>query len=317
MKLGRLQKVDLRKVWQHEAYDFTQWLAQESNLGLLSEELGIDIRVVRTEAEVGRYNVDILAEEEDTGRKIIIENQLEVTDHDHLGKIVTYASGYDAEIIIWIVKDVRDEHKQAVDWLNEHTDEKINFFVTKMELWQIDESAFAPKFHIVSQPNNWAKAIKGGKFGEGTSERNMMQLDFWTKFRSYMSEKGTKLSLRKPFPQHWYDFSTGVSNVHITLTIGVQIQSMACELYIGESKAIFHALYHHKEEIEKQIGEPLEWMELPEKKASRIKLAHKADIKDATRWGEHFAWLKVTAEKFHFVFSQYKAIMQAASANSK
>jgi hypothetical protein len=100
----------LRTVWSHEAYDFTNWLAEEENLNLLGEEVGIDLKLIKTEADVGRYNVDILAEEENTGHKIIIENQLEMTDHDHLGKIITYASGYDANIIIWIVKDVRDMH---------------------------------------------------------------------------------------------------------------------------------------------------------------------------------------------------------------
>lgn len=108
--LGKLEKIDLRTVWSHEAYDFTNWLAEEENLNLLGEEVGIDLKLIKTEADVGRYNVDILAEEENTGHKIIIENQLEMTDHDHLGKIITYASGYDANIIIWIVKDVRDMH---------------------------------------------------------------------------------------------------------------------------------------------------------------------------------------------------------------
>lgn len=131
--LGKLKKIDLREAWKHEALDFTQWLAKDENLALLSEEIGVDINLIETEANVGSFNVDILAEDSN-GRKIVIENQLESTNHDHLGKIITYASGYNAEIIIWIVKDVRNEHKQAIDWLNEHTDEKINFFAIKLEL---------------------------------------------------------------------------------------------------------------------------------------------------------------------------------------
>ena len=127
MKLGKLRKIHLREAWKHEALNFTGWLAEEDNLALLSDEIGIDISLIQTEASVGKFNVDILAEEENGNRKIVIENQLESTDHDHLGKIITYASGFDAEIIIWIVKDVRDEHKQAIDWLNENTIEKVNF----------------------------------------------------------------------------------------------------------------------------------------------------------------------------------------------
>ncbi len=126
----------------------------------MGDRIGTVIKLIRTEANVGRYNVDILAEEEGTGRKIIIENQLEDTDHDHLGKIITYASGYDAEIIIWIVKDAREEHKRAIEWLNEHTDEKIGFFLIQIQVWRIGDSVPAPKFDIVSSPNEWAKITK-------------------------------------------------------------------------------------------------------------------------------------------------------------
>ena len=160
MTLGKLKKVDLKNEWKHEAYDFSKWLAQQENLDMLSDEIGIGIQLIEREASVGKFNVDILAQEENSERKIIIENQLETTDHGHLGKIITYAAGYDAEIIIWIVKDVRDEHKKAIEWLNEHTDEKPNFFAIKMELWQIGDSPYAPKFQIISKPNDWAKTIK-------------------------------------------------------------------------------------------------------------------------------------------------------------
>ena len=149
-KLGKLEKVkDLRSVWKHEANDFTNWLAEEENLNTLGEEIGIDIELISTEAKTGSFSTDILASESNTNNKIIIENQLESTDHNHLGKIITYASGHDAKIIIWIVKDVREEHRQAIDWLNEHTDEEINIFLCKIELWKIGNSEIAPKFQIM------------------------------------------------------------------------------------------------------------------------------------------------------------------------
>jgi len=160
--LGKITKTDLRTAWKNEEYDFSAWLSEPENLALLSEEIGIDIRLVKTEAEVGKFSLDILAEEEATGRKIIIENQLETTNHDHLGKIITYAAGYDADIIIWIFKEIREEHRQAIDWLNENTAEKIAFFAVKLELWQIDNSAPAPKFQVISSPNEWAKVLKQG-----------------------------------------------------------------------------------------------------------------------------------------------------------
>lgn len=130
MKLGKLEQItDLRSVWKHEAKDFTPWLAKEENLEILSEAVGIDIVVEEQESNVGDFSVDLFATEEGTGRRIIIENQLEETNHDHLGKIITYASGKEAEVIIWIVRKARDEHKQAIEWLNQHTDDKFEFFL--------------------------------------------------------------------------------------------------------------------------------------------------------------------------------------------
>jgi len=129
MKLGKLEQItDLRSVWKHEAKDFTPWLAKEENLEILSEAVGIDIVVEEQESNVGDFSVDLFATEEGTGRRIIIENQLEETNHNHLGKIITYASGKEAEVIIWIVRKARDEHKQAIEWLNQHTDDKFEFF---------------------------------------------------------------------------------------------------------------------------------------------------------------------------------------------
>ena len=305
MKLEKLKKVDLRKAWNHEASDFTNWLAENENLSLLSDEIGIDIKLIRTEASVGKFSVDILAEEENTGRKIIIENQLEITDHDHLGKIITYASGYDAEIIIWIVKDVRDEHKRAVDWLNEHTDDKINFFAIKMELWQIGNSSFAPKFQIISKPNDWAKAVKKSAGKSELSETKTLQLEFWNKFKEYAQNNSSTLKLRKTYPQHWYDLSFGNSEAHISLTISSRNNFIATEIYIPDSKKLFFGLEKYKNNIEQELNAKLKWMAIENKKASRIKLSKEADVNQIENWEKYFEWMKITAEKFQKVFAKY------------
>lgn len=304
MGLGKLKEVDLRSVWQNEASDFTKWLAQEENLRLLSEEIGIDMKLLSTEANVGTFSVDILAEEENTGRKIIIENQLEITDHDHLGKLLTYASGYDADIIIWLVKDIRDEHRQAIDWLNEHTDDKLNFFIIKMELWQIGDSPFAPKFEIISQPNDWAKAIRESGLS-GVSDTKLAQLDFWNKFKEYALSKGTKLRLQKAYPQHWYNISMGSSKAHLSLVVSARDNFIRTELYIPDSKETYVELYKDHESIEKELGQKLEWQELPGKKASRIKVEKEADIDNASEWDKSFEWLKQQAESFQKVFGKH------------
>lgn len=306
MELANLNKVSIREIWKNEASDFTQWLAQPENIALLSDEIGIDVKLVKTEADVGRFSVDILAEEENTGRKIIIENQLESTDHGHLGQIITYASGYDAEIIIWVVKEVKDEHKQAIDWLNEHTDEGVNFFIIQIEVWQIADSPCAPKFQIISQPNDWAKAMKKSASEVGLTDTKIMQLDFWNKFRAFAEEKGTSLRLRKTRPQHWYDIRIGSSDMHISLTINTQADQLGCEIYIPDSKELYSNLLANKEKIEEELGEKITWMELQSKKASRLKLSKDVDLEDIDRWTEYFDWLKCKAERFKDVFGKYK-----------
>ena len=161
VKLGKIQEVkDLREVWKNEAYDFTPWLAEEDNLSLLADAVGLEITLDETESTVGDFNVDIFATETGTDRKIIIENQLESTDHDHLGKLITYASGKSADIIIWVVKAAREEHRAAIEWLNNHTDEDIAFFLVEIKLYQIDNSNIAVKFEVVERPNDWAKEKK-------------------------------------------------------------------------------------------------------------------------------------------------------------
>lgn len=305
MQLSKIEKISLREVWKNEALDFTTWLAESENLELLSEEIGIDISLIQMEASVGKFKVDILAEEGNTGRKVVIENQLESTDHDHLGKIITYASGFDAEIVIWIVQNVLDEHKQAIDWLNEHTDQKVNIFAIQMEVWRIAESPYAPKFQVIAKPNDWAKAVKRvtteGKF----SETKILQLEFWSKFREFVQDKDGNIKLRKAYPQHWYNISFGFSTAQIALSVNSQLKQIACEIYISDSKGLFSALSENKETIEDELAEKLEWHELPNKKASRIKLVSKGDIFEQDRWLDYHSWMLDKVVDFQNVFSNY------------
>ena len=302
--LSKLKKVDLRDVWGHEALDFTNWIAQQENLDALSEEIGVDIKWIKTEANVGKYSVDILAEEEATGRKIIIENQLEDTNHDHLGKIITYASGYDAEIIIWIVRNVRDEHQKAIEWLNEHTDEKISFFLIKIEIWQIDGSNPAPKFEIMVSPNEWAKAIKASPSNGELTDTKLQQLEFWNKFKNSVRKKDTRIRLRTPRPQHWYNVSMGSSDAHVALTINSRENLIGCGIYISRSKELFNFLRERKNEIEKEIGETIEWVDAAV--ASRIKIKKEVSgVFDQVEAEKYFVWLYDKTILFQKIFSKY------------
>ncbi len=299
--LSKIQKINLREVWSHEALDFTNWLAKDENLDLLSEEVGVNIKLIRTEANVGKFNVDILAKEESTDKLIVIENQLEATNHDHLGKIITYASGYDAEFIFWIVKDVREEHQKAIEWLNDHTDENINFFLIRIELWRIDSSNPAPKFEIVASPNEWAKTIKSKPcFGELTDIK-LQQLKFWDKFKEYVRSRDFSIRLQRPRPQSWYDITIGNPEAHIVLMINSREDFFSCGLYIDDHKDLFHYLMAKQDAISDALGEKIDGKAA--QKASRIWVKKKVDgVFDEAQQEAYFAWLYEKVILFQKIF---------------
>lgn len=303
--LGTIKKVDdLRSVWPHEAHDFSKWLAKEENLTLLSDTIGIDIVLEELESAVGGFNVDLYATEEGTGRKIIIENQLEDTNHDHLGKIITYASGKGAEVIVWIVKRARDEHRQAVEWLNQHTDSNIGIFLLEIELWQINDSPYAPKFNIVERPNDWAKSVKAV---EGVSDTKKLQMEFWQAFSDYAfsnQEFAQLFKKRKAQPQHWYDLSLGKSTYHLGFTVNTQKKCVGVEIYINDDKELFAIFKAASAEIEQQFGGKLEWIEAT--KACRILATTPGDIKKgAEAWNGLFDWFMQSAIKMREITQKY------------
>jgi len=305
MTLGKIKKIDLREVWKHEANDFTKWLAQKESLLSLGDELGYSLVLVGTETSVGDFSCDLLAEDESTKCKVVIENQLEITDHDHLGKLITYAAGHVAEVAIWVVSDVREEHRKAIDWLNEHTDDDISFYLVQIQLWQIGDSPYAPKFEVICKPNDWARKVKESATQGELSATNLEQLEFWTQFKAYALEHNAAFRPQKPSPQHWMYMSIGSAEASISLTMNSQKNFFGCELYIYANKGLYAQLLAHKDEIEKQLGEQLEWMELPGKKASRVKVSKPGSFADKEKWPEQFAWLFQEAEKFHGVFPNY------------
>ena len=302
MELGKLEKIkDLRSVWKHEANDFTKWLSKEENLNTLSEEIGINIELISTEAKTGSFSTDILAVEANTDNKIIIENQLEATNHDHLGKIITYASGHDAKTIIWIVKEAREEHRQAIDWLNEHTDEEINIFLCRIELWKIGDSAIAPKFQIVSSPNNWTKTIKRSLNNEMSSTK-MLLYNYWTKLSEEIDRNYPNFNSRKPRSSNFYDIALGSSLAHISLVINTKSE-VKCQIWIRDSKQLFDFLYDSKDKIEEELGYELEWARLDDYKSSFIAIINNSDIRDESNWDNLIKWQLNNASKFYDVFS--------------
>jgi hypothetical protein len=214
-ELGRLAAVDLRQVFTDEAKDFTPWLAEQENLQLLGDTIGLSLQCEAVEKEVGPYRADILCRDTATDNGVLIENQIEKTDHMHLGQLLTYAAGLEAVTIVWIAQQFTDDHRAALDWLNEHTDERINFFGLEIELWRIRESPIAPKFNVVSQPNDWSRTVRAAAT---ETPLQVTQLRFWSAFRDYM-DKNSQIRCQKPSPQVWMNHSIGRSGVHLTSII--------------------------------------------------------------------------------------------------
>jgi hypothetical protein len=270
IKLGRLEEVDIRKLWSHEQYDFSNWLSEDENINLLNDVLGLTLVNIEKEVFVGAYRCDLVAKDETSGQNVIIENQLEASNHDHLGKIVTYASGLDANVIVWIVKEAREEHRSAIEWLNNNTNKNINFFLIEIHAYKIGNSLYAPKFEIVEKPNDF---IKNAKIQTGSEELNKSQserLVFWTKFNDVVSERGKPFNLRKATTDHWYNVAIGVSGVLVEITLVNKEGCVGIALYIIDDKELFDYLNEKKIEIESKLGFELDWQRLDGKKASRI-----------------------------------------------
>lgn len=303
--LGSLERVDLRGFWEDEAREFTPWLAQEQNLRLLGEAIGIDLEFEATESRVGVFKADIVAKEVGTEDRVIIENQLERTNHDHLGKLLTYASGLGARVVVWIASEITDEHRRALDWLNEITGEQFSFFALEIELWRIGNSEPAPKFNLVCRPNDWAKSLTGSESPSEPTETKLTQLGFWKGLVDFANVKGTALSLRKPPPRHWYSLAVGRSRFNLSLTANTRLRRIGCELYIRhrQSKKAFALLQEQRDAIEAELG-VLEWKELPHKRDCRVVQYRSGAIDDRTQWPELHAWLLERAESFYKTFSK-------------
>lgn len=304
--LGKLQRVELRDVWQHEAQNFTPWLAEPDNLSALSMELGLELELVGQEVSVGPYSADIVCKDTLSGIHVLIENQLEKTDHSHLGQILTYAAGLEARTVVWVAARFTDEHRAALDWLNEITQEDWQFFGLEIELWRIGNSPPAPKFNVICRPNDWSRAVreKAARV-DGGSPTQVFQLSFWTAFRDFMAERGQRAP--KPAAQSWLSFSVGRTGFSIEAVVKRTEPQLMVRLYIIcddlPPKGVFRYLESRKSEIESSLGFPMEWNESPEKKGCVIAVTKSGcDLDAQSRWPEYHTWLANAVEAINRTF---------------
>lgn len=270
-EIGKLELYPIRKVFPKEASHFTVWL--EEHIDTLSERLNMKLSVIQREKSVGEFNVDLLCEDSE-GRPVIIENQLEKTDHDHLGKLLTYLVNLTAGTAIWITSEPRVEHQKVIDWLNESTPVGISFYLVKVDAIRIGNSPFAPLFTISAGPDPQTKEI--GEKKKEWAETHFKRYEFWKAFLERAQERTKLLSNITPSKENW--ISTGAGKAGIGLNLVINMDWGGTELYIdhdketGEkNKAIFDALFAQKTEIEKEFGSPLDWERMDDKRASRIR----------------------------------------------
>ena len=270
MKFGVLKEVDVRTLWKHEQYDFSNWLARDENIELLNEILGLTLVDVNKEVYVGAYRCDLVAKDETTGIKVIIENQLEASNHDHLGKIITYASGLDANVVVWIVTEAREEHRSAIEWLNNNTGNDLNFFLIELHAYTIGDSLPAPKFETIEKPNGFIKNSKGKNGPNDVSKAESERLTFWSMFNEVITANGKPFNIRKATTDHWYNVAMGSSKCHISIDLVNKEHKIRVGVWIPDCKELYDKFYENKEEIQANISFPLSWDRLDMKKASLV-----------------------------------------------
>ncbi|MCB0200845.1 MAG: DUF4268 domain-containing protein [Anaerolineae bacterium] len=306
--LGRLEPVDPREVWSSEAADFTPWLARKENLALLGDVIGLELEPQATEQSVGPYRADIVCQDTATGSLVLIENQLERSDHTHLGQLLTYAAGLNTVTIVWIARRFTDEHRAALDWLNDISGSEINFFGLEVEVWRIGESNRAPKFNIATQPNDWIKTIASQRDAASGSltQTQAWQLEYWTDVMTLLEENSRIIKPRKPRPQYWVDFAVGRTDFSLEAVVDARKRQVSVSLAITarDAKAFYHLLNRDKQVIETELGAPLTWQELPKKKSSYVSLYLKdVDLADRADWPRQQRWIMSQLEAFHRCFS--------------
>ena len=305
--LGKLERVNLRDVWPTEPQDFTPWLAKEENLQILGETIRIDLELEAQEKNVGPFRADILCKDKHAHANpwVVIENQLEGTDHTHLGQLLTYAAGLDAVTIVWVAASFTNEHLVTMDWLNRNTDERLRFFGLEIELWQIGASLAAPKFNVVASPNEWSKsASKGG---------GSIELEYWTKLVECIQKQPSPLrTFPKPQSQSWFEFPVEPPEFNLVATMQKQHERIRAALYIRgpNAKRFFGLLQEQKEEIEEVLGYPLNWEASPSEQDARINkqdayiaVYRKDDPYNQDGWPEQHKWFVDHLNGLHNVFA--------------
>lgn len=305
MILGRLEKLELRNYWKKEDTEFTPWLAKEENIQILSETIGIELEVQGQEENVGPFRADILCVDVSNNHYVLIENQLERTDHTHLGQLMTYAAGLDAVTIIWIAQRFTEEHRAALDWLNRITDDTFNFFGIEIELYRIGDSPAAPMFNIISKPNDWAKSVKKSASNQNVTETKLLQQEYWQGLKDYMEDNKSSVRMQSAQPQHWTNIAIGKTDYWLSATMNTREDTISIWLNISgdKSKENYEKLYSksYQDSLD-LISEDIVWDKMEGRKTSCVILKTNGALSKKSDWNTQYEWFKLYLEKFMKVF---------------
>ena len=323
-EFGQLIKVPLREFWEGEASDFTPWLAHEENIDLLGETIGSVLDVEAQEKKVGPFKADILCKDIVTDNWVVIENQLEPTDHTHLGQLLTYAAGLDAITAVWIAERFTDGHRAALDWLNGITAEGFSFFGLEIELWRIGDSpiaSIAPKFNVVSHPNDWTKTVDQVVHRKLTSTQQLyfdywtVPQDYWTALQEHLEERNGVINPVARSRDSGVSVGVGRFGFWLRASASGRDKWISVSLALAgrDRKPHFYLLEKDKVDIEKEIGAELEWDEKQGRRQNYISLSlEDANPEDRQDWDRQHEWLCEQLENFYGVFSSRVEVLDAS-----
>lgn len=312
---GTLEAVDVRQHWASESSSFTPWLARVENISLLGDAIGMDLEPLAVEERIGPFRADIVCQDSATRAKVLIENQLECTDHCHLGQLMTYAAGLDAVSVVWIATRFTEEHRAALDWLNRVTHESLNFFGLEIELWRIGSSLPAPKFNVVCKPNGWSKSVAESEL----SGTDALYQSYWAGFKANLESSGAQQRLKSAPAQSWVLIPVGRSEFTIAVSVSVQkrVGSVALVAYEPNRLANFDALQRQQDAIHAEIGSTCEWRRMEDKQESQIRLSFSEfDPSNRADWPRQFAVLARTVGLFSTCFRPKVALLDGGRAKT-
>jgi len=304
-KFGKLEKIELHDLWKGEESDFTPWLSQEENINDLGMSIGLELEVQEQEKKPGLFQADILCKDILTDRFVVIENQLDRTDHTHLGQLISYAAGLEAVTIIWIAKSFSEEHLAALDWLNHITDESVNFFGIEIEAYKIGDSLPATNFVIAAKPNDWTKQVKKSTSAQKVSDVRLLYQEYWQGLKTIMEVNNSFVKLPNPPPNSWFNISLGRTNYFLSVAVNSRDNSINIGLTIIGSKAKedFDRLYEvaYWDSLT-EINQNLIWDRMAANIRCGVTLKTYADFMERNDWPNQFAWFKENLEKFDRYF---------------